>query len=629
MPKIHQLPLQIVAKIAAGEVIERPAYAVKELIENAIDAKADNIQIAIEQAGLKKIQVLDNGEGMSQEDLEESWKPHTTSKISEKDSLIGIKSFGFRGEALASLSAVSRLTIKSRLNGAVILNVSEESQAKNNEKTLEKRDPSNSFYSVQDDNLLGHLVVVENGKLISSHPVGMPQGTIVTAENLFSNIPARKKFLKTPQTEMRHIVDVVNQFAGAYPEIHFSLIHNNRMVLDAPKTSDKLSRLQNILGKEAFKFLIPVKRNDSYIKITGFVAKPQIYSSSTSKQFIYVNKRKITDKMLSLAVKEAFGTMLESSSYPVFILFLEMPFEMIDINVHPRKEQVSFVNTQNIFQFVKEIITEVLQSNNITFQNLSWKRSGVGTTNTYAGKLLKDTILDKEKLSIDSNNHLTQLHKLYIVSQTKNSIIFVDQHAAHERILFEKLRKEFVKQKNKNSSIKLSPPVQLNLSTTEQLLLEEHKKIFKDLGFIYFSREEQNDKSRGQNNNISQPRPSTEGLRSNNKNYSSIKQFNSKKILLSNIPQLFQDRNPRELIISFLEQLEQGKHLSDVDNVSEEMLAFLACRAAVKSGDLLDEKLMEKIITDLDKTPNNVTCPHGRPTHILLSLQDLNAQFKR
>lgn len=551
--KIHQLPPHIIAEIAAGEVIERPAFAVKELIENAIDAHADIIQINIEQAGLKKIQVIDNGEGMSREDIEICWKPHTTSKISENDALVGIKSFGFRGEALASLAAISTLSIKSRL--------------------LHKA--------------TGNEVLIQEGRLISIKPTGMPQGTVVTAENLFASIPARKKFLKSSQTEMKHIVDVVTGIATAHPTIRFTLVHNARTILDTSSTKDTLSRIQTLVGGNIFQLFLPIQRNDSYIKLKGFIGKPQLYSSTTTKQYLFVNNRKITDKLISLAVKEAYGTMLESTAYPYVVLFLEVPYDFVDINVHPRKEQVSFVNQQTIFQFVKEAILETLQENNITFHNLSWKRNGVGTTKTYAGKLLKELVLNKEDLEIDKTIPLTQLHKLYLITQTKQGIILIDQHAAHERILFEKLKEEFICQKRKAISMKLQKPIKLDLSISMQLVLAEHKGLFEQIGFTI------------------------------------IRQT------VTHIPQLFKDRNPQEFITQLLEEIEQEKPITDIDKTSEEMLSFLACHAAIKAGDLLEKEAMEKIIYELGKIPNNATCPHGRPTKIIINLYELHAMFKR
>ncbi|HEX7042231.1 MAG TPA: DNA mismatch repair endonuclease MutL [Patescibacteria group bacterium] len=559
MGKIHQLTPEIVAKIAAGEVIERPSYAVKELIENSIDAQSSDIQIFIEDSGLKKIQIIDNGEGMSKEDLLKCFMPHTTSKLSEKDSLIGIKSMGFRGEALSSLSAISDLTIKSRT----------------------KESPT------------GEEIEIKNSKLTKSAPCGMAKGTIVIAQNLFAQIPARKKFLKSNSTEFRHIVEVINHFALAYPKIRFILKHNNRVVIDFPSSMTRKERITNILGKNNFHFFLPIKESVSHLSFSGYIAKPQFHSSTQSRQILFVNNRRVTDKLISLSVKEAFGNMLESTSYPLFILFLQVPFEMVDVNVHPRKENVVFFNNQFIFQTLKEKVIELLQDNNITFQNLSWKREGFGTTNTFASNMLRKNVLDKESLIPRPQSPISQIRNLYIFSESKNNIVLTDQHAAHERILFEKLKKEFLKQKKLKKSYQLKDPFVLNLSQNEKLLLSEYQKLFKKLGYVIYSTSK------------------------------------NSKTVITHIPFIFQDRNPQELVKDLLENLEEDRPLKKIDKVSEEMLSFLACRAAVKAGDTLNEIQMRKILEDLDKTESNITCPHGRPTQIVMSLKDLDKLFKR
>lgn len=555
MAKIRQLSSLIVAQIAAGEVIERPAFAVKELIENAIDSGATDIQILIEQAGLKKIQVMDNGEGMDQQDLQESVKPHTTSKLID-ESLSAIKTLGFRGEALASLSAVADIVIKSRI----------------------ATEPT------------GNEIIVREGKIEKIVSVGMPVGTVITATNLFGNIPARKKFLKSQQTEARLIIAVATHLAASYPTIRFRLIHNKKTIFDIPPEKEKIERIKRLVGEDTFAFFIPVKSEESYISISGFIAKPQLNSTTSSKQFLFVNNRKVIDKSIALAVKESYGTMLESSAYPIFVLFLDIPHQLVDINVHPRKEQVSFAHTLEVFNAVKTAVMQTLQDNNLTFQNLSWKRSGVGTTTSQAAQLLRKNVLEKEMLTIEPQAPLIQFHRTYIAMQTKNGFVLIDQHAAHERVLFEKLQQEFAKQLKIQKTVRLENQRLINLSKSELLLLFEHKKVFTKLGIRF----------------------------SGNKN-----------IKVTQVPQFFTDRDPRMLIKNILEYLEQDLPLPKIDKISEEMIAFLACRSAIKSGDIINDIQMKEIITQLESTPHNATCPHGRPTRIVYSLDELNRHFKR
>lgn len=553
MNKIHKLPPVLVSKIAAGEVIERPAAAVKELIENAIDAGATEIKVYLEEAGLRKILVVDNGVGMSPDDVKESWKPHTTSKIKDEYELHNIKSLGFRGEALSSLAAVSLLTIQSRPH----------------------------------DSSIGYLVTVKEGTLQHTSEVGMPAGTRVLVEGLFAHLPARKKFLKSNSTETRQSIDVVNRLALAYPQIRFTLSHGKKMRCDYPVTANGLDRVEQIVGCETSSFFIPVMKNESYISVHGFIAKPQLCATTQTKQYLFINSRNVTDKRLAAAVKEAYGTMLESTAYPVFVLFVTLPYEMVDVNVHPRKEQVHFLNTQFVFETVRTIVGNVLSENNLTFENTSWKRIGVGLSNSFAGKTLKRAVLEPYGFSEDDKLTFLQFHKLYLVVSSKTDLLLVDQHAAHERILFEKLKKEFLKQKEKSSSHKCFRPVVLKLTATQQMLLEEYKDLFERLGFAFY------------------------------------------KETMTHVPQFFHDRDPMALILQWLDDLEISGGIQSIDRASEQMLAFLACRAAVKAGDALTHDQIKTILLDLQSAPNNATCPHGRPTKITLSLNQLHTLFKR
>lgn len=553
MNKIHALSPEMVSKIAAGEVIERPSYAVKELIENAIDAGATEIKVYLEDAGLKKILVVDNGEGMTEDDVKESWKPHTTSKIHDEYELHSIKSLGFRGEALSSLAAVSTLTVQSR----------------------------------KLDTPTGFSVTIQNGKLTHSTPVGMPIGTSILVEQLFSSLPGRKKFLKSISAELRQSVDVVNRFALAYSHIRFVLSHGKKTLIDYPQTASSADRIDSVVTSDTSSFFIPITKNESYIKLHGFVAKPQLNATTQHKQYLFVNARDVTDKRIAMAVKEAYGTMLESTAYPLFVLFITLPYEMVDVNVHPRKEQVQFVDNKFVSQTVKQMVRELLEEHNLTFENLSWKRAGVGLANSYAGKVLKKTVLDAESFSGDQKVTFLQFFKQYIVVCSKTDLFLVDQHAAHERILFEKLKMEFIKQKGSNISYRLPTPVTLTLTAASHLVLEAYVDLLTNMGFKF------------------------------------------QKASITHVPLLFQDRDPLELMTQLLDDLSINDSMKSIDNASEEMLAFLACRAAVKAGDVLTNEQMKTILIDLGITPNSATCPHGRPTRIAMSIDQLNTMFKR
>lgn len=563
MNKIHLLSNDIVAKIAAGEVIERPVYAVKELVENALDANADTITVRIEESGLRKIIVIDNGEGMSEEDLKESFKLHTTSKLTSIDHLSHIESLGFRGEALASIAAISNLTIQSRT----------------------KKSSS------------GTSVEIKNGTIEHIVSVGMPHGTIVTVGNLFHNVPARKRFLKSAKTEFRHIITLLTNIALANPQVHFVLTHNKKPVFDFPKTTDVLERIKVILGTNTFVNLLPFSYQDKYVTLSGFFAKPQEKTFSPTKQFLFVNKRKVTDKHISLAIKDAYGTLLASKSLPVFIVFVSLPYELVDVNVHPRKEYVRFADTTLLYDTITKAVSETLTKNNLTFyddKGFGFSLGDAKLTTSFTGRLLKENQIPwdiRNKNEIVSSSESLQLHNVYLVTQTRFGVALIDQHAAHERILYEQFLEGFQKEKNESPQYHLQKPIILELSLTESELLEEHQLFFEKIGF-------------------------------------EISEFKNNTFRVDTIPLLFQDRNPKELITELLADLEQEKR-SDVDTMSKKIVAFLACRAAVKAGESLTKKQAKDLLEKLAKTNNNATCPHGRPTKIIIDIDQFHRMFKR
>lgn len=560
MQKIHQLPQHLISKIAAGEVIERPAYAVKELLENAIDAGSDTIKLELEESGLRKIVVTDNGEGMTREDVLECFKPHTTSKISDDHDLVGIKSLGFRGEALASIVAISNMTIASR--------------TKNDHAGMQVR--------------------VHGGIVEDISPIGIPIGTRITVENLFYTVPARKKFLKTVRTELRHITELIMQLALAYPHIKISYIHNGKPIFDFPKHTNATSRMQFLLGYHIFQNLVPLSLSDSYITITGFVSKPHIASTSQQKQYLFVNKRKVSDKRIASTVKQAYGTLLDSSYFPIFVLFISLPHEAVDVNIHPRKDQVAFVDTQAVLSGVHAAIQQAFTDRNLIMQpqELITKPKD---TKSYAGTYLKDTVIPwsaTEPTKLYKSKEVIQIHTLYILIQTKRGVLVVDQHAAHERILYEQFLQTFSDQKKAQQIYTLPKAVSVELSVGETELIAEYKDQIQQLGF-------------------------------------ELEEFWTHTIKICAIPQLLKDRNPKELLQEILDDLSLEHTPTAVDVRSHKMLAYLACRSAIKAGQSLSQKSCKNLLEQLDKTPNKFTCPHGRPTHIEIPLQNLHKLFKR
>jgi len=559
MPKISKIPPHVVARIAAGEVIERPVYAVKELIENALDANATRITIQIEASGLKKIIVTDNGEGMSNQDIQESFLPHTTSKLID-ESLVGIQTLGFRGEALASIAAVSDLIIQSR-------NL---------------------------DDTAGTQVEIKSGDVQKVLPVGMPHGTSVTIENLFYPVPARKKFLKSERTEFRHIVDLVSEYALSFPSVRFLLLHNNRVVIDVPENQSFIQRLEDVLKQPLVSNLIPVVSDDAYISVNGYIAHPQLSTSTLYKQYLFLNNRVVSDRYISSAIKQAYGTLLAKTQYPIFILHLTVPYEMVDVNVHPRKEQVSFVHKDMVISTIQNSVSQTLEKSNLHFtvpptQIYSARRGSTLSEDAQMLRDAQDLWNVKDPILLSDSQALQQIHSMYIMVQTKRGIVLIDQHAAHERILYEQIIKTFKKEVQKKYVLKKHTV--LSFTPSEEEIVEEYLSLFISLGF---------------------------DIQKKNKQY-----------VLNALPALFKSRNTAQVIREIIDQLSEYGSVVTLDSITDMMITYLACRAAVKAGEKLIVPEMKRLIEKLENTPNNATCPHGRPTRIDLPLTELNKWFKR
>lgn len=564
MSKIRTLPLHTINKIAAGEVIERPMYVVKELVENAIDANADSIMISLYNSGLDTIVVADNGEGMEKEDILQCYKRHTTSKIDSDEDLFHIQTLGFRGEALASIAAISNLTIKSR----------------------------------QKEALAGTEITIEGGVFKKTKPIGMQIGTVVKVDKLFSTVPARKKFLKSSTTELRYIMRKVTEFMIAYPHIRFTLIHNGKILLTSTKLQSSLQRVELFFGESIAKNFVEINYAESYLSLSGFISKPQFSLPSHSKQHIFVNKRSIQNNLISSAVKSAYGTLLEPVMHPVFIFFLTIPYELVDVNVHPRKEEILFHSEDMLREFILKAVTQTLSKNNLTFFDKRWKDNKgdsaetvmlrEGGTHSYAAQILKDAMnIDDTIVSSD----IMQVHRTYLVMQTKTGLLLVDQHAAHERILYEKLLSIFKSKKKIPTKYYLSKKIKISISHTEILLIEEYKELLSSLGFELYQKDNE--------------------------------------LLVAAVPELFKDRDIEIFINEIIDDLQSDNSIKDVDMQTERMISYLACRSAVMAGDKLSEEQCKQIIEDLKKTENQYTCPHGRPTQYEIPFAQLHKEFKR
>lgn len=563
MPKIITLPQEIIAKTAAGEIIERPASVIKELIDNAIDAGATDISIILENAGLKKIHIVDNGEGMDEPDLRQCYLPHTTSKIHDHADLINISTLGFRGEALASIASVSNFIIKSR----------------------------------QADYDFGCCLIVESNRFISCTPIGMPVGTDVLISNLFSNYPARKKFLKSQQLEYKAILTILLNYIFAYPEVGFSLTHNAKNIFTISADTSLATRINILLGTTIGANLFEVNFSEDGFSLHGYISKPQISSKYRENQYLFVNNRPVRSGLISTSIRNAYGSLLDPKSHPPFILFLETPVGFVDVNIHPRKEEVRFLDDTAVSTIIAQTLAKSFSEIDLTYQK-DVQYTDVFTPNKKAAGYLFDKLKDSGAVwyvhpqDISTCSEVLQVDTCYLVVNWKNGLLVLDQHAAHEKILYDQFMEEFFVQKRLAKKISLSQPILLELPLPLQAIMMENQKEFELLGF-------------------------------------EIDPFGGSTFKVRAFPELLQGQDIRKLVIELLESFaNEGKNL-DINTHSQKTIAYLACRTAVKSGDYLSMDERIRLVTKFLESGKNYTCPHGRPAMVEFTLAELARLFKR
>ena len=592
-------------RIAAGEVVSRPESVVKELMENSIDAGARQITLIIKEAGKNLIQVIDNGSGMSKEDAELCFQRHSTSKISNFEDLDNIRTLGFRGEALASIAAVSQVEMKTKTN----------------------------------EEELGHLIKIDGSSLIASESINTEKGTSISVKNLFYNTPGRRNFLKSNQTEFKHIYDTFIRLAISYPDIEFKFYNNDELIFDLPSSSIEV-RIINLYQEDFFKSLIPVDKSNSLVSIRGFISKPGFAKKSKQDQFLYLNNRYFTNKNLNYAVYAAYDQLIEKGDYPSFFLFLEINPSKVDVNVHPSKLEVKFENESAIFGFIRASIRDTLRESDLTFnvgfdntiplegeeekmKHLSFSQPSIyerGIESDFSTLKKPETkihsfeeivktfapdnnilplddlpepsqkrIFEHTKQSDSDEFAVWQFKNKYIMCHTETGLMIIDQHAAHERILYEKA---ILLLKSKASfSQQLLMPIELKLTKLDFELAKDLKTELSDLGFNF-----------------------------------SIK--NNDTIELFGIPSdvTIGDENKifTELLAQYKEY-EQELHLEKRDNLAKSF----ACRSAIKTGKRLTQSEMINLIDSLFATKMPYVCPHGRPTVIRISTEELDRRFNR
>ncbi len=570
MNKIIILEETLVSKIAAGEVIERSASVVKELVENSIDAGARRVSIEVSDGGRKSIKVTDDGSGMDPEDAKLSIERHATSKLKNADDLFSIRTLGFRGEALPSIASVSRFELVTNESG------------------------SN-----------GTRIKVEGGKIRSQESAGAPVGTSVTVEELFFNTPARLKFQKSKTTELSHIVDIVSKFILSNPQISFSLKSDGGEVLSSVGSGNLLDAVASVYGADMAKAMIKIGDERSEIrdlKIHGYTTQPVITKSDRYGESFFVNGRFVRNALLSRALEDAYRTLIPGDKYPVAVIFVDIDPADIDVNVHPTKREIKFsrpdVAMRAITSSVSAALSEVgLKQGSSTYgggqfsQDQNWKPEMM--------KILEELPMTNNQFPInsqfpttnertnDQTGPLFQLNLTYIILAKGEDLILIDQHAAHERIMYEKIKNKVIA-----GTQNLLIPKTLEIEPKEFTLISENLKEISDLGF-------------------------------------EIEAFGKNTVLVRGMPAALKTRDIDSAISGILSELSSSFKIKAVDERREAIWKMMACKAAVKAGDRLSYDEMDGLVRELYATGNPTTCPHGRPTLVRISRSDLEKMFGR
>jgi len=571
MNTIRILPEKVASQIAAGEVIERPASVVRELIDNSIDANADRISVEIDRGGKGLIKVTDNGFGMGRDDLLLCFERHATSKIKSASDLAKVTSFGFRGEAIPSMAAVSRMQITSL--------------------------PENA--------LLGNRVRISGGKLLAIEEVGAPPGTIVEIRNLFFNIPARRKFLKTPRTEMNHIVDTVLRAAMPFSDISFRLSDGDKEILHLPASSDPHLRLSHLMGRTTGRSILSGESRQGDLGITVHAAPADFARKRADRLFVYVNGRNIKDRFVTRAIIEGYGQRLMKGRYPQALVFITIDPAQIDVNVHPTKQEIKFQNGQQVFRAIAAMIHKTLKPalNVFSAPSQPVKRRDVRDTTpptifegaeTYqqppAQKPFPTPIETSARLTDTERPQIIgQLGNMYILCQMKDGLLIVDQHAAHERIVYETLKKSLL---SSNIEIQnLLIPHEMEFSLKERGILLEKGDLMAHFGI-------------------------------------ELDHFGGNTFLLRAVPALLENVNWQTLISEFILKLEEDLE-PESTHLMDEAVKIMACHGAIRAGQHLTLTEMSSLMDQLNKMDLPDNCPHGRPIFKNFTYFEMNKMFKR
>jgi DNA mismatch repair protein MutL len=616
MPRILQLPTLVVNQIAAGEVIERPCSVVKELLENSLDARASRIEIDVEQGGAELIRVVDNGCGIAPEDLALALASHATSKLTSADDLFCIGTFGFRGEALASVGGVAHLTLQSR--------------------------PA--------DLPSGAQIHCQGSELSPVRPWNGSPGTRVEVRNLFFNTPVRRKFLRSASTEIGHISETCTRLALSHartdtPGLHLVLRHNNKLVTEVPGSTDLFDRVGICFGPELQAALYPIHCDAGPLQLTGFIADPSCDRSTARMQYLFVNGRWIRDRSLCHAIQEAYRGLLMTGRYAVAFLFLTVPPDQVDVNVHPTKAEVRFRNSQALHHLIYTAVKKRLHQENLVPRLQAPVGNGEDRPMPsfsaspaqapyvppaapllpfvppplpevpiimapVAAPVAPPTPMSSPDRRADAaplgssphsrfpipdspfpaDKKVIQLYDCYLVVETERGMLVIDQHALHERILFEQFKERIRSGTLQTQNLLIPEPIELRPEQAGRLL--ECREALEGLGL-------------------------------------GVEDFGGSTVLLTRYPVLLGSRSPRQALLAVVDHLTAQDRLPAREVLFNDLLSLMACHSAVRAGERLTPEQMQALLALRDLADDTHHCPHGRPTSLLFSRQDLERQFRR
>jgi DNA mismatch repair protein MutL len=598
MPIIRSLPADLVNQIAAGEVLERPASAVKELVENAIDAGASRINVELAEGGRELIRVVDDGCGIPAEQLPLAVASHATSKLHSKDDLFRIRTLGFRGEALASIAGVSDLTIRSR----------------------------------PVDQEFGAEINVKHGAIGPVRECGCPIGTQIEIRDLFASVPVRRKFLKGKAAELGQAVEAIVRLALAHPGVGITIKHQDRMVLDRPSGLDRRTGMGVVLGKDVSEAALPIEGESGAMRLFGFACHPTLDRANARSQYFFVNGRWFRDRSLNHAVQEAYRGLLMTGRYPVVVLHLEVPAEDVDVNVHPQKAEVRFVDSNRVFGLILKSLRSRFLASDLS---APWTPTTPKFTPPAPTPMVNATPLDFDLLTPEAPEELRtheidatltispsprpgprndefvetrmpppppikkpervlsrafQLHNAYIVVETDEGMLLVDQHALHERILYQEMKSRVASGDLEAQELLVPEPVEV--TPIQAGLLVEHKETLAKLGL-------------------------------------QLDEFGERCVLVRSQPVMLKASSLPNLVRDIAAVLEESGEAPNSTATLDGVLSMAACKAAVKAGDPLTPAEIDALLARRDAVEDSHHCPHGRPTVLRFTLQELEKQFKR